>query len=190
MDSYYSEDEVKSIGFAKVGADTRISRNAKFYNEHYISIGNHVRIDDFCILSGRIIIDNYIHIAAYSSLFAGEKQIHIGDFSNISSHVSIYAKSDDYSGLFMTNPVIPPEYTNIIEEPVEIHKHTIIGTMSVILPGVELGEGVAIGACSLVLKNCEAWGIYAGCPVTRIKERSKMILSLESKFVENELKKD
>lgn len=55
----------------------------------------------------------------------------------------------------------------------------IIGTGSVILPGVTLHEGVAIGALSLVNKNCEAFGIYAGTPARYIGDRKKELLMLE-----------
>ena len=61
--------ELKDMGFKSIGADLSISKKASFYGVENISIGSHVRIDDFCILSGKISIGDYIHIAAYSALF-------------------------------------------------------------------------------------------------------------------------
>ena len=55
--------------------------------------------------------------------------------------------------------------------------------MSVILPGVEIGEGSAIGAMSMCAKSLEPWGIYAGSPAKKIKERSKKLLELEKEFM-------
>lgn len=186
MNSFFSQRELSGLAFKSVGNNVLISRYAHFYDTENISIGDNVRIDDFCILSGHIEIGKYIHIAAFSSLYAGIEPIIIMDYSNISSHVSMYAKTDDYSGEFMTNPMVPQEFTNVIEKSVIINKHVIIGTNSAILPGAYLEEGVAIGSCSLVLKNCEAWGIYAGVPVRRIKERKKNIKKLENKFLDSQ----
>lgn len=36
-----------------------------------MTIGSNVRIDDFCILSGRLEFGSYVHIAAYSALYGG-----------------------------------------------------------------------------------------------------------------------
>ena len=90
-----------------MGGGTFISRKASIYGAENMIIGSHVRIDDFCILSGQIELGDYIHIAAYSALYGGEKGIFIGDFANLSSRVSVYSVSDDYSGETMTNPMIP-----------------------------------------------------------------------------------
>ena len=125
--SIYSRDELLRMGFKAVGENVAISDKASFYGAGNITIGSNVREDDFCILSGNINIGNYIHIAAYSALFGGSAGIELRDFANISSRVSIYAVSDDYSGATMTNPMIPDEYKNLTREPVIISRHVIIG---------------------------------------------------------------
>ncbi|MNT87130.1 dTDP-4-amino-4,6-dideoxy-D-glucose acyltransferase [compost metagenome] len=58
-------------------------------------------------------------------------------------------------------------------------KHAIIGCGSVILPGVEIGEGVAIGSLSFVIKSCEPFGVYIGSPAKKIKNRKKDMLKIE-----------
>lgn len=180
--SFYTKDELLNLGFAEIGDNVFVSRKASFYNVNSISIGNIVRIDDFCILSGNISLGNYIHIAAYSALYGGNAGITIKDYANISSRVCVYAISDDYSGESMTNPMIPSCYKKIVEKPVIIEKNTIIGTGTTILPGVTLAEGTAIGAMSLVKESTESWGIYGGIPTKLIKKRSKKLLSLEAEF--------
>ncbi len=185
MSSFYSEEELKNLGFKKLGVNVLISKKASIYGAENISIGNNVRIDDFCILSGVVELGNYIHIAAATLLFGGIAGIIMGDFSTISSRSAIYAISDDYSGKYMTNPTIDEKYKNTINKPVSIGKHVVIGTNSTILPGVNIESGVAIGACSLVTGNCKEWGIYVGTPAIRIKDRYKDIINLEKKFLEN-----
>jgi len=50
---------------------------------------------------------------------------------------------------------------------------------------VTLHEGSCVGALSLVKRDCEAFGIYFGIPVKRIGDRSKRLLELEKKFLED-----
>ena len=180
--SFYDREELEQIGFAKVGKNVLISRKASIYSPHLIEIGNNVRIDDFCILSGRIRIGNHVHIASGCYLFAGEYGIEMEDFSGLSSRVVIYALTDDYSGKYLTNPTVPNKFRNIIGGKVHLGKHVIIGTGSTILPGVTIGEGAAVGAMSLVTKNIQAWRIAIGIPAKEVKERQKDLLSLEKEL--------
>lgn len=183
MDSFYSETELKQIGFKFVGENVKFSKKTSIYGAEFISIGSNVRVDDFCILSGSVIIGNYIHIAAYSALYGGDVGIEIGDFSNISSRVAIYAISDDYSGESLTNPMIPEQYKKIQKEKVIIEKHVIIGSGSTILPGVILKEGSAFGSMSLVKNSSEPWSINVGIPSRKIKNRNKQLLDKEIQFI-------
>lgn len=86
-----------------------ISKKASIYSAQKISIGNNVRIDDFVILSGRILIGNYVHIAPYSGIFAGDIGVEFNDFSGVSGNVMVYAMTDDYSGKFLVGPTVPEE---------------------------------------------------------------------------------
>ncbi len=183
MPSFYSRDELDNIGFASVGQEVFISRKASIYGAEQIRIGSHVRIDDFTVLSGKISIGDYVHIAVFTSMFGGNAGIDVGDFANFSSRVAVYALSDDYSGDFMTNPMIAEEYKNTIERKVTIGKHVIVATGATVLPGVSLGEGSAVGAMSLVKENVEPWTVAAGIPARPIKPRNIKLLELERQFL-------
>lgn len=183
MSSFYDEEELKQLGFKRVGENVKISRKASIYGAGNISIGNNVRIDDFCILSGCIEIGNFVHIAAYTSLFAGTVGIIMKDFSCLSSRCAVYAISDDYLGNSLTNPMVPDQYRNVQEAQVILEKHVLVGTGSTILPGVILGEGTSVGAMSLINKSLDAWGIYVGIPCKKIRDRAKNILQLEEEFL-------
>lgn len=177
--SYYTEEELTQLGLKSYGKDVHLSRKASLYGVGNISIGNHTRIDDFCVLSGNVTIGNYVHINPFTGIYAGKAGVTLEDFVNISSRNVIYAVSDDYSGAYMTSPLLPEVVTNIQQAPVHVCKHVIVGTGCTILPGVTIGEGCAIGAMSLVKHSCEPWGIYVGVPCKRIKERSKELLKFE-----------
>ena len=66
-----SRAELEGMGFAALGDDLRVSEKASFYGVPRISLGDHTRIDDFCVLSagsGGIRIGRNVHVAVYTSL--------------------------------------------------------------------------------------------------------------------------
>jgi galactoside O-acetyltransferase len=182
--SFYSDEELRSVGFKSVGGHVLISRKASIYSPAAISIGDRVRIDDFCVLTGGsgLALGNFVHVACYCALFAGSG-IEIGDFSGLSARVVIYSQSDDYSGNSLTNPTVPERYKPGLKKgPVVLGRHVIVGANATILPNVTLGDGAAVGAHSLVTKSCEAWWIYFGVPARKLRRRSKNLLRLEEKL--------
>lgn len=179
-----TREQLSAMGFVSIGESVFISDKASFYGCSRITIGNHVRIDDFAVLSageGGIELGNYIHIAVYSSLI-GAGKISLADYCNISSRVSIYSSSDDYSGATMTNPMVPDQYKAVQHAPVTLEKHVIVGCGSVILPGVTMFEGAAAGALSLVNRDCKSFSVYAGQPARLIKARKIDLIALAQHF--------
>lgn len=49
--AFIPRDQLEKLGFARLGENVYISDKASIYNAANISIGSHVRIDDFCVLS-------------------------------------------------------------------------------------------------------------------------------------------
>ena len=185
--AFLSRQEAEDIGFLELGENVLISDKASFYNPQRISIGSNVRIDDFCVVSagvGGISIGNYIHIAVFSSLI-GAARIKLSDFVNISSRVSIYSSNDDYSGETLTNPMVCERFKNVESADVELKKHVIVGAGSVILPGITINEAAAIGALSLVTKDCEEFTIYSGIPAKPLKNRKRDLKKLELEFLKS-----
>jgi acetyltransferase-like isoleucine patch superfamily enzyme len=175
--SFYSPEELRELGLLRFGENVLLSRFARLYSPETIEIGDHVRIDDFCILSGRITLGSRIHISAYTALY-GAAGITLEDFTTVSGRTLIYSVSDDYSGDTLTNPMIPDQYRNVTQAPVRLGQFAIIGAGSVVLPGVTIHEGAAIGAMSLVRTDAAEWTIYAGVPARRIGERHRNLLWL------------
>lgn len=177
--SYLSSQELQQIGFASLGASVQISRFARFYGAENLSIGDFVRIDDFVVISTlqKSSIGKYVHIAP-AVVISSPLSLQIGDYSTISSRCSVYGQSDDFSGDYLTNPTLPKELRNLKQSEIRIGEHVIIGTGSTLLPGANLGNGVALGAMSLLKDSADEWCIYAGIPASRLKTRSKSCLDL------------
>jgi galactoside O-acetyltransferase len=187
MSSFYSKEELANLGLKSYGCNVLISKKASLYRVEDIEVGNNVRIDDFCFLLGKIKIGNNVHIAPYSNVVGGNAGVIMEDFSGLSSRVSVYAVSDDYSGAAMTNPTVPEQYTNVTEAEVIIKKHAIIGATSVVLPGVTVEEGTSCGSMSLVNKSTEPWGVYVGSPCKKIANRKKDLLECEKSYLTEKL---
>jgi galactoside O-acetyltransferase len=111
------------------------------------------------------------------------------DFSGLSWGCQLFSRSDDFTGRYMTNPTVPPKYTNVSRGTIKLCRHALVGAQTVLLPKVTLGEGVAVGTLSLVSKDLAAWGIYSGVPAKWIKERNRELLQLEKNLL-NEISDD
>jgi len=103
-----------------------------------------------------------VHIAAGCYLFGGGGRILMEDFSGLSSRVSIYTATDDYSGGAMTNPTVPDQFRNVQRGDVILRKHAIIGASCVVLPGVELKLGAAVGALTCIRKDVDELTVMVG----------------------------
>ena len=186
--AFLSRSQLLALGFRAVGADVNISDASRFYNAQAIEIADHVRIDDFCILSagaGGIRIGRYVHIGCYASLI-GKEEITLEDFSGLSGRVSLYSSSDDYSGEWLTNPTVPDELRKANHGPVRIGRHAIIGSGAVVLPGVSVGEGAAVGALTLVARDLDPFTTYLGVPARKVGERSRDLLAVEARILAGE----
>jgi len=184
LNSFYTNDELNSIGFSSFGIDVKLSKNTSIYHPERITLGDHVRIDDFCILSacenGFISIGSYVHIAAYCMIEAPAGLI-MEDFSGLAGRCTVYGGSDNYSGEFLTNPCVPSHTRQETSAKVHLKEHAVIGASSVILPGVTIGHGSAVGAMSMVTKSVPDSEIHVGIPAKFIKVRLSNIDKLGNK---------
>lgn len=184
---YISGTELRNFGFASVGRHVYVSRAATVAYPERISLGNYVRIDPFSLLIARekIAIGDHVHIGSSVTINAFAP-VTIGNFSGISAGSKIFTTDDDYGGDYLTGPTVEPDFTNITTAQVVIEDHCIVGANSVLLPGTILGEGVAVGALSLVKGSLDSWGIYGGVPAKLLKPRSRALLTKAAELADAE----
>jgi galactoside O-acetyltransferase len=177
-------NQAYKLELAQVGQDVIIWPKTKIISPEVIAIGDSVIIDDFVLIMGgkSTQIGSFVHIASFTSITGGGDLV-MEDFTGLSGGVRVYTGNEDYSGGCLTNPSVPYPYRLATRSFVYIKKHAIIGANTVILPGVVIGEGAAIGANSLVTKDCEPWKIYFGSPAKAIKTRPQdKIVELEAQL--------
>ena len=81
--AYLSEEQLKGMAFKKIGKNVKISDKSSIYNSNEIEIGDNTRIDDFCVISGRVTFGRNVHVAVLSSISGGTEGIMLEDFSGI-----------------------------------------------------------------------------------------------------------
>lgn len=149
-----------------------IHPTARIVGDGPISYGDPVLIDDFVLIVARapISIGHHVHIACFASITGGER-VEIGDFASVSQGARLLTATDDFQGSGFGNSTVPAEYRNVRRAPVTIGRFCVVGANSVVLPGVTLGEGATVGACSVVTRDLKPWGVYIGNH--RVAERNR-----------------
>ena len=171
------------MGFRRLGKNVRISDRAAIHNPDQIEIGDNSRIDDFCVVSGRVSLGRNVHVAVFCNIAGGEPGVFMADFAGLAYGVHVFSQSDDYTGRTMTNPTVPRQFKDETRAAVHIERHVIVGANSIILPGVTLAEGCAIGAMSMVTHSTQPWSVYFGIPARRLKARGQDLLALERQYL-------
>lgn len=183
MSNFLTEQELAGLGIESYGKNVLIGRHVVLYSPDKLVLGDNVRIDDFTVISGKVKMGSFIHISQFCGIYGGDEGIVMEDFSGLSAKCSVYAVSDDYTGHSMTNPMVPIKYKpTAISKSVHIGKHAIVGCNSVVLPGVDIPEGAAVGSLSLVTHSLEPWSINTGIPARKKSDRCRDILEFEKDF--------
>jgi dTDP-4-amino-4,6-dideoxy-D-glucose acyltransferase len=189
IDDFLIQRDLEAVGFAEIGRDVQISRNAVIFNPQRICIGKLSRIDAFCILSPGdegLSIGRNVHVSAYTSIL-GRGKVQIDDFCTLSVRCSIFSSNDDYTGSTLTNPSVPAELRDVSNGPVHIMRHAILGTGCVVLPNVIIGESSAVGALSLVKSHVPSFTVVAGVPAGIVGPRKSGHVDLAEKYLQSEI---
>lgn len=145
------------------------------FNEHAISIGEDTAIGPHCSLTvgmapGQELIADVI-------LRIGDRCV-IGRGCSIAAHLDVDIGDDVYFGpnVFVTDQ----NHDNTAsgepvgrqfqpERPVKIGARSWLGTGVVVTPGVTIGEGVMVGANSVVTKDLPDGCVAAGAPAKEVR---------------------
>ncbi|HSJ96531.1 MAG TPA: acyltransferase [Myxococcota bacterium] len=187
--AFLSERELAAIGFARVGRAVRVSDKVSIHGAGAISLGDHARIDDFCVLSasggGSIEIGRYVHVSPHAILLGGGTIV-LEDFAQLSSRATLLSASDDIHGEYPIGAAIPEEFRCIHRGRIVLRRYSGVAAGSTVLPDVEIGEGTIVGAMSLVRGDCEPYSLYVGVPARRIKARGRGFLRRIEALLERE----
>jgi galactoside O-acetyltransferase len=185
-DGWLSLRKLSNMGVKLLGTNIRVSKYCRIYNPTNVILHDNIRIDDFTILTARgaLEIHNYVHIASHC-LLSSATRIECRNFTAIASGSKLFGSSDDYSGRFLTNPTVPKLYTGVKSGDIILNDHVLLGSNTIVLPGVKFGEGTSVGALSLITKNTEPWSVYTGIPAIKIRDRKTDCILLAENLTTN-----
>ena len=164
--------------FKFCGKSVRIEKLGKLVGARYISIGDKSDIQQMTFLTAwdncgeqnfvpEISIGKDCHIGAFNHITCVNR-IEIGDGFVSGKWVTI---TDNAHGNIDFNSMIQPvsERYIVSKGPIVIGKNVWIGDKVSILPGVTIGDGVIIGANSVVTKDIPPFCVVGGIPARVIK---------------------
>jgi maltose O-acetyltransferase len=132
--------------FRRCGKNVRIASGVNFGSGHLLELGDNSALNVQCWIANDTVIGNDVMMGP---------------------RVSILSSSHNFSDI--TKPMrgqgAPPR------QPVIIGNDVWIGTQTIILPGVRVGDHSIIGAGSVVTKDVPAWAIVGGNPACVIRSR-------------------
>lgn len=186
--------------FKECGEGLRIGLGVVLRGPEFMSFGDNVWIDDYCILvagetgpmegrevirlrnpkfhgnEGEIQFGSFIHLAPYT-LIHGFGGIVVKDYVSIASGCQIYSMSNHYQS--KRNPETIP-YMNpmvdrfqdvvFIKSPIVLERNCFLGINSVMLSG-NIGENTLVSPLSLIKYNLPPNVIAGGSPAKRISDR-------------------
>lgn len=115
----------------------------------------------------------------------------VGDFSCLSEDVDCYAVAAITIGrqavisqgafLCCASHDISSPIMELVSKPIVIGDNTWVAARAFVAPGVTVGEGAVVAACSVVTEDVAPWSVVAGNPARFIKKRTlKADLSQEA----------
>lgn len=157
--------------FAKIGKGVVFEAGVLVFHPENIEIGNNVYVGHYTILKGyhknKMSIGDGTWIGQ-QCFFHSAGGLTIGRNVGIGPGVKIITSSHSLDEI---NKPILQGAVNF--SPVAIGDSSDIGTGSIILPGVNIGIGVQIGAGSVVTSDMEDFVVALGAPARVIKRRKR-----------------
>lgn len=169
-----------------------IGRNVVIRHPGNIVIGNHVTIDDNCVLDGRgageggLVIGDGVIINRNCMVLAKEGPVRIGARTTVGSNsvivstagVEIGEAALMAGGCYISagayevdSPGAIMDHEAYSRGPIRIGAGSWLGTCAVVLDGVSVGDGAVVGAGAVVNRDVAENAIVAGVPAKVLRAR-------------------
>ncbi|MGB3947098.1 MAG: DapH/DapD/GlmU-related protein [Bacteroidia bacterium] len=179
----FVEGLIHKINFVALGNKGKIAKNALLEGAR---IRGNVIIGDYCKIINGVFIssaDAQINIGHHTSIngpntdiLSGINPITIGSYTSIARNVSIQEFNHNYKTATTYHIRLnvfgeSRKYDIYSNGPIIIGNDVWIGTQSVILSGVKIGDGAIVAANSVVTKEVPPYAIVGGSPANIIGYR-------------------
>jgi len=171
-----------------VGKNVIIGKTVRIRQPEEVSIGDNSIIDDFTYISCALEMGRNCHIASNVSISGGRGKLTIGNYSTLSNGCSVHCASSDYRECSLDLPSVPEEEQfggEVVD--IMVGDFVTVGAHSCILPGVNVPEGSAFGAYTLIKSehNLKPYHLYVGHTCKDLGERKNIHL-LDNVKLKNE----
>jgi acetyltransferase-like isoleucine patch superfamily enzyme len=180
--------------FKSCGKNVRIDVGVIIGDVKYISIGDNVHIDKYCIINagkanngkirkrrrktfnfkeGELIIGSNIHIAQFCVIMA-YGGVQIGNNSAISAGTKIYSLTNTPNDLDDPSKIIhalPFEQAYFLMSPVTLDENVWAGLDCIVMPGVHIRKNSFVASKSIVMGSFPENSYITGNPARRTRER-------------------
>lgn len=155
-----------------------------------LKTGDGVDIDPWCEMSGEIRLNDHVHVGSHSLL---NGDIDIGERSNLNGHNELHGDIDIGKYCAIAPQVMFRQHDHMMHKPslqgafyrdvmddrlesvakgrIEVGNDVWLGTRSIVLSGVTVGDGAVVGAGAIVTDDVEPYSVVAGVPATHKKWR-------------------
>jgi virginiamycin A acetyltransferase len=164
----------------KIGSHA-IIENAKIHGK--LITGENIKIIDGVFLSGKITLGRNVSLNGPGmDIISNLNEVKIGNFCSIARNVAIQEYNHNFNNLssyFMHQNMFNETKLNDIvsKGSIEIKNDVWIGTQSIILSGVTIGNGAVVAANSTIVDDVPDYAIVGGSPARVISYRfSKEII--------------
>jgi len=142
----------------KIGKNVKIAINCTLKCEE-LEIGDNTLISDYALLTGKIKMGKYCHIAHYTHISGSQAEVELADYVGIGSRCSIYTANDDYLGNSLYTPC-PDKYCARTYGKVTMEKFVMLGWGSFVFPDSYLEEGAHFGFSSKIRGRYPGYALY------------------------------
>jgi acetyltransferase-like isoleucine patch superfamily enzyme len=161
--------------FAAVGEGVEVYADALVLRPEAITLGDRVRIDDFCRLEGGqgIEVGRHVHVSSFSSIIGGGRCL-IGDMADVAHGARIITGSDQPDAAMSTTS--PREWRHVVTSTIVLDHLSFVATNAVMMPGTSLGIGAIAAAGAVVTMAVPPWEVWAGVPARPLRPRDRVAL--------------
>ncbi len=161
-----------------LGVGAIIGKCVRIRKPEHVSVGDYSIIDDFTYISCELEVGRYCHIASNVTISGGQGKVRTGDCVGIAAGCTIHPASSDYLLASLDLPSVPAGLRfGGSCEPIQFDEHVLLGSHTVVLPGVHLPAGCATTASTVVRKRkYSEWTLYGGYECRKLCCRSKVQL--------------
>ncbi len=110
-----------------------------------------------------LVCADLVAVGDYAEIY-NPAPVRLGSHAILSQNAYLCGATHDFD-----DPAFP-----LLAYAMEVGPYAWICARASVAPGVNIGEGAILGLASVATRDLEPWGVYAGSPASKVKERKRV----------------